>query len=132
MEKKDMICIVCPIGCKMEVTENKSSDEGYDVSGNQCLRGKVYGVKEMTNPTRVLTTTVKIEDGSLSRLPVTTKGAIPKGLMMEAMKEINKVTVSAPIKVGEIIIKNLLDTGIDVAATRSMEAVQRFQNRKVS
>ncbi len=132
MEKKEMICIVCPVGCHMEVVKNGKSEEGYEVSGNQCLRGKVYGIKEMSNPTRVLTTTVKITEGKLPRLPVSTKGAIPKGMMMEAMKVINQVEVQAPVTVGKVVIKNLLNTGVDVVATRSMEADSRSQSQKVS
>ncbi|NBG88287.1 DUF1667 domain-containing protein [Isachenkonia alkalipeptolytica] len=132
MDKKEMICIVCPVGCHIEVVKDGQSEEGYTVSGNQCLRGKVYGVKEMTNPTRVLTTTVKITEGSLPRLPVTTKGAIPKELMMEAMEAINRVEVNAPATVGQVIIKNLLDTGVDLVATRSMEEVSSYRSQKVS
>lgn len=132
MEKKEMICIVCPVGCHMEVVKDGTSEDGYKVSGNQCLRGKVYGVKEMSNPTRVLTTTVKITEGTLPRLPVTTKGAIPKGMMMEAMKAINEVKVQAPVKVGRVIVKNLLNTGVDVVATRSMERDSGSRSQKVS
>lgn len=132
MEKKEMICIVCPVGCHMEVVKDGTSKDGYEVSGNQCLRGKVYGIKEMRNPTRVLTSTVKITEGKLPRLPVTTKGAIPKELIMEAMKVINQVEVKAPVKVGKVIIKNLLDTGVDVVATRSMDKDSRCQSQKVS
>lgn len=132
MEKKEMICIVCPVGCHMEVVKDGTSEDGYEVSGNQCLRGKVYGIKEMSNPTRVLTTTVKIRDGKLPRLPVATKGAIPKGLMMDAMKTINKVEVQAPVKVGKVVIKNLLNTGVNVVATRSMEADSKSKSQKVS
>ncbi len=132
MDKKEMICIVCPVGCHMEVVKDGKTEEGYAVSGNQCLRGKVYGIKEMTNPTRVLTTTVKITEGSLPRLPVTTKGAIPKELLMAAMEVINKAEVAAPAKVGQVIVKNLLDTGVDVVATRSMEGSSSYQSRKVS
>ena len=132
MEKKEMICIVCPVGCHMEVVKDGRSEDGYKVSGNQCLRGKVYGVKEMSNPTRVLTTTVKITEGTLPRLPVTTKGAIPKGMMMEAMKAINEVKIQAPVKVGRVIVKNLLNTGVDVVATRSMERDSGSRSQKVS
>lgn len=132
MEKKEMICIVCPVGCHMEVVKDGTTEEGYKVSGNQCLRGKVYGVKEMKNPTRVLTTTVKITEGKLPRLPVTTKGPIPKDMIMEAMKVINQVEVKAPVAVGKIVIKNLLDTGVDVVATRSMEKDRTEDAQKVS
>lgn len=120
MEVKDMICIVCPFGCKLKVIKNDTSQTGYDVEGNKCFRGADYGVKEMTNPTRVLTTTVNISDASVKRLPVRTSGTIPKHLIKQAMDLINKVEVKAPIEAGQIIIKNLLDTGVDIIASRSM------------
>lgn len=120
MEAKDMVCIVCPLGCKLKVIKDDTTDTGYVVEGNKCFRGADYGVKELTNPTRVLTTTVIIFDAPLKRLPVRTSGAIPKHLIQQAMELINKVEVKAPIKVGQVIIKNILGTGVDVVASRSM------------
>ncbi len=120
MEAKDMICIVCPLGCKLKVIKNDTSETGYVVEGNKCFRGADYGVKEMTNPTRVLTTTVIISDAPVKRLPVRTSGAIPKHLINQAMDLINKVEVESPIKVGQVIVKNILDTGVDVVTSRSM------------
>lgn len=120
MEVKDMICIVCPFGCKLRVIKSDTSQTGYIVEGNKCFRGVDYGIKEMTNPTRVLTTTVVISDASVKRLPVRTSGTIPKHLMKQAMELINKVEVKAPIKVGQVIMKNILDTGVDIVASRSM------------
>lgn len=121
MSQKEMICIVCPMGCHLTVIEDESSESGYRVEGNQCKRGAVYGVNEQTNPTRVIPTTVKIENGILNRLPVKTAAPVPKHLIFECMKEINKVTVKAPIKTGDIIIENILGTGVNVVATRSMQ-----------
>lgn len=120
MEAKDMVCIVCPLGCKLKVIKNEGSQTVYTVEGNKCFRGADYGIKEMTNPTRVLTTTVIIYDAPLNRLPVKTSGAIPKYQIERAMEIINGVEVKAPIKAGQIIIKNILDTGVDVIASRSM------------
>ncbi|WDV46486.1 DUF1667 domain-containing protein [Clostridiaceae bacterium M8S5] len=114
---KEMICIVCPMGCHINV--EKSGDE-YVVTGNKCPRGKTYGIKELTNPTRVLTTTVKIKGGLLNRLPVKTVDAVPKELLSECMKVINNVEVTSPIKVGDIIVKDILGTGVNVVASRSM------------
>lgn len=115
-----MVCIVCPLGCKLKVTEDNTSDTGFIIEGNKCPRGLEYGLKEMTNPTRVLTTTVKITDAHLNRIPVRTKGAIPKHLIFEAMKLINETEVKAPIKVGQVVIKDILNTGVDVIASRSI------------
>lgn len=117
MEKREMVCIVCPMGCRLNVQIN---DDETVVSGNKCPRGEIYAIKELTNPTRVITTTVKVEGGLLNRLPVKTKDAVPKGLIDECMNEINKVKVIAPVKVGDIIISNILNTGVDVVASRSM------------
>ncbi|WP_105616595.1 DUF1667 domain-containing protein [Vallitalea okinawensis] len=113
----EMICIVCPLGCRLKVTENVE----LRVEGNKCKRGKEYALKELTFPTRVLPTTVSIKNGILPRLPVKTNAPIPKDKIFDAMKIINKVEVVAPTKVGDIIIANILDTGVDVVATRDMD-----------
>jgi CxxC motif-containing protein len=120
MEVKDMVCIVCPLGCKLKVSMAASSEAGYIVEGNKCARGKEYGIKELTNPTRVLTTTVILKDASINRLPVRTSAAIPKHLIKQAMEHINRSEVSAPVETGQIVINNLLGTGIDVIASRSI------------
>jgi len=120
MERKEMICIVCPMGCHLTVDKDETSESGYKVSGNKCKRGAEYGVREMTNPTRVITTTVKIKNGLLSRLPVKTDGEVPKNMNFECMKAINEIEVESPVKVGDIIIENILETGINVVASRTM------------
>lgn len=114
--KKELICISCPLGCHLTVdAENKT------VEGNTCKRGEVYGLNEVINPVRVITTTVKIEGSRLPVVPVKTNGAIPKKLNFEAMRVINEVICKAPVKVGDIIIKDILGTGIDVVAARSLD-----------
>ena len=114
--KKELICISCPLGCHLTVdAENKT------VTGNTCKRGEVYGLNEVINPVRVITSTVKIEGARLPVLPVKTNGAIPKNMNFESMKIINSVTCKAPMKVGDVIIKDILGTGIDVVAARSLD-----------
>lgn len=120
MNKKEMICIVCPIGCHLTVTKDEDEALGYSVKGNKCKRGIEYGIKELTNPTRVITSTVKIKNAHLKRLPVKTNGAIPKALNFECMRLINSIEIVAPIKMGDVIIENILDTGVDLVASRSM------------
>ncbi|WP_353096922.1 DUF1667 domain-containing protein [Tissierella praeacuta] len=120
MSKRNMVCIVCPRGCRLTVTEDKNAPLNYIVEGNRCKRGEEYGIKEITNPTRVVTSTVKIKNAHLRRLPVRTNGAIPKNKINECMKVINSIIVESPIKSGEIILSNILDTGIDLIATRDM------------
>lgn len=119
-KKHDIVCIVCPVGCRLEVTEPDTKDGEYTVTGNKCPRGEKYGKKELINPTRVLPTTVKINNGFLNRLPVRTNGEIPKGKIFEAMEVINNTVVEAPIKMGDVIIPDILGTGVDVVASRSM------------
>lgn len=121
MKEKEMVCIVCPTGCRITVAEDKTQKEGFKVEGNKCMRGKFYGIKEMTNPTRMLPTTVVINNAFLNRLPVRTDKPVPKPMIFECMKVINSIEVDAPIKMGDVIIKNILDTGVDIIATRSME-----------
>lgn len=121
MENKELVCIVCPKGCRLILIQDENSQGGYKVIGNGCNRGIDYGIKELTNPTRVLTSTVKIKGSILKRLPVRTKGDIPKNKIFECMELLNNVDVEAPIKVGDIIIKNILNTGVDLIASKSME-----------
>lgn len=113
---KELICIVCPKGCHLKVDTHNE----YKVSGNQCQRGIDYGVVELTNPTRVVTSTIRIKGGIHKRVPVKTNGAIPKTLNFECMKIINSLEVEAPVKVGQIISKNILGTNIDLVITRDM------------
>lgn len=117
MERKNMICIVCPIGCHLEV---ERIDEKVIVTGNQCNRGQAYGIKELTNPTRVLTSTVKVNNAHLSRLPIKTEGGVPKHKISQCIKEINSVELNAPVKLGQVVIKNIQGTGVDVIASRSI------------
>lgn len=113
---KELICIVCPRGCHLEV----DVDNDYKVTGNQCPRGAEYGVKELTCPTRVITSTVKIEGGLHKRLPVRTNGAIPKELNFKCMEILDQIEVKSPVKVGDVIVENILNTGVDLIATRNM------------
>lgn len=95
-------------------------DEELVVQGNACPRGKKYGIDEFTHPTRMVPTTVKIKGAFLKRLPVITQDPIPKGKIFDCMEVINQVEVEAPVQLGDVIIKNILDLGVDIIATRSM------------
>lgn len=114
--KQALTCIVCPVGCQLEV----DIEHNYKVTGNQCERGIEYAKKELTNPTRTLTSTVKIEGGIYSRLPVKTDQEIAKGLIFDVMKQLDDVVVIAPVQMGDIVLENVLGTGINIVATRSM------------
>ena len=113
---KELICICCPKGCHLKVDR-----EAKSVSGNGCSRGLEYGINEVTNPVRVITSTVKVKNGELPVVPVKTNKPIPKGLNFKCMEEINKSEVNAPVKIGQVIIKNVLGTGADIVATRNVK-----------
>ncbi len=114
--KKELICIVCPMGCHLEV----DVDNDYKVTGNQCKRGIEYGKKELTNPTRTITSTVKINGGIYNRLPVKTDKEISKKLIISVMELLDDITVEAPVKVGTVLLENILGTNVNIVASRSM------------
>ena len=114
---KEFTCISCPIGCRLQATEK---DGALSITGYSCKRGLEYGLQEIQAPRRNISSTVCVENGFLAVLPVKTAAPIPKELIFRVMKEINNVRVSAPIKVGTVIIPDVLHTGIDIVATRDM------------
>ena len=113
---KELICIVCPKGCHLKVDENND----YAVTGNGCPRGAEYGKAELTNPTRVVTSTVRIVGASLPRCPVKTNGVIPKGMIFDIMKALDEVSLTAPVTVGDVVIENVCGTGVNVVAAHTM------------
>lgn len=115
---KEFVCIVCPNSCHLTVTEENGE---IKVSGNSCKRGLKHGISEFTNPMRMLTSTVKVEGGMLPRLSVVSTDEVPRSKMNECLADIYKVSVKAPVKCGDIIIKNIQGTGVDVVASRSMK-----------
>lgn len=115
--KTEVTCVVCPMGCKMVIDK---IDGVYKVSGNTCKRGEKYCIEEITNPKRVITSTVKLEGSYLNLLPVKTNGSVPKGMMFDVMKALDSITVLAPVNVGDIIIKDVLGTGIDIVSSKTM------------
>ncbi|HOM42066.1 MAG: DUF1667 domain-containing protein [Clostridia bacterium] len=120
MERNIVTCTVCPIGCSLEVIGDSGSDSGYLVKGNRCNRGIGYAIAEVTNPTRILTTTVKLNNAFLRRLPVRTDKPVPKNLLLDCMKVINSVEVDTPIALGTVIIENILSTGANVISSRTV------------
>ena len=111
---RKLTCIVCPRGCEMEVSLGDSG-EVLAVSGNACKRGEAYANDECTHPRRTVTSTVRLEDGR--PLPVKTSTTVPKELVFEVMKEINRATAKNGTHIGDIIIKNVCNCGADVIAT---------------
>lgn len=112
---KNLICIVCPKGCHLTI------DQNMNVSGNSCKRGEIYAKNEVTHPTRMITSTVKVIGGSLERVSVATSAPIPKEEIFNVMKEINKAKVNAPVNIKDVIIENVLGLGVDIVATRNVK-----------
>lgn len=113
----ELICITCPKGCHLKVDE----ENDFAVTGNSCPRGAEYGKNELKNPVRVITSTVKTTSKEHPRCPVKTKGAVAKSIMFDVMALIDDVTLNVPIKVGDIVIENILNTGINVVACKDIE-----------
>lgn len=113
---KELICISCPMGCNLTATLDDKGDV-ISVTGNLCKRGEVYAKKELTAPTRTITSTVLVKGGTRPLVSVRTASDIPKEKIMQCMEEIKKAVVTAPVFIHDIIIKNVADTGIAVIAT---------------
>jgi len=111
----EIICITCPKGCHLTVNE-----ETLEVRGNSCPRGEAYGRNELTHPVRMITSTVKLEGGRFRRLPVKTSESVPKEKMFEVVRALDNVVVHSPVHVGDVIVKNVCETGADIIATREL------------
>ncbi|MBP0000715.1 MAG: DUF1667 domain-containing protein [Cyanobacteria bacterium SID2] len=112
------LCIGCPMGCRLEVEE--SNGDIVEVRGFSCRRGEAYAKQEHVAPQRTVTTTVRVKNGLWARLPVKTTAPVPKALMWDLCDRLHEITLTAPIAMGEIVLPNALDTGVDVVASRNM------------
>ena len=111
------ICINCPKGCELEVV--RKDDGTVVVTGHTCPRGAAYGRAQLDNPTRMAPGLVRIA-GLRKPLPVKTKTAIPKGKIDAVLFALHQTTVQLPVKIGDVIIPNVADTGVDVVATTNI------------
>lgn len=117
--KRVFACIVCPKSCKVGVETENGVITGID--GYSCKRGKNYVVSEINRPERMLTTTVRVRGGKLPLVPVKSHKPIPKGLLFECMKVINSIETDAPVGIGEVLVENILGTGVNIIAAREIE-----------
>ncbi len=116
MEKRELICISCPMGCPLTV--ELEGGEIVNITGNTCKRGEVYGRKEVTNPTRIVTSTVMVEGGRSDMVSVKTREDIPKDKIFECVKALKGITVKAPVRIGDVILADVAGTGVDIVATK--------------
>lgn len=119
--QKNIICVACPMGCGITV-EIADNGDILSVTGNTCKRGDAYARAECTNPVRSLATTVKVDGGIHNVVPCKSAGSLPKDKIMECMKVINTAEVKAPVALGDILVENILDTGINIVATNHCPA----------
>ncbi len=119
MEEKNLICINCPLGCMLTVAMD--GKKIVSVAGNTCRRGDTYARKELTNPTRIVTSTVRVLGGSESMVSVKTKEDIPKGKVLECVRALKDVVLPAPVKVGDVILEDAAGTGVSIVATKNVQ-----------
>lgn len=122
-ENKTITCIACPNGCEITVFFDENGKIS-GVTGNKCKNGIAYAEAEVTMPTRILTSSVLVDNGDFPLASVKTSKPIPKALMKDAVKALSSCCVSAPVKVGDVVCENILDTGVDVVATCNVNIKQ--------
>lgn len=113
---RNIICVTCPMGCSL-VAELNEQGEVISVSGNTCKRGETYAINECINPVRSLTTTVRVEDGLYNVVPCKSASPLPKEKIFDCMKVINSTCSKAPVAIGDVLVANVCETGIDIVAT---------------
>lgn len=114
---KEMICICCPMGCRLKVYDE---EDPIRVEGNTCPRGAKYGAEEAVCPKRVVTASVRVDGGEIAMVSVKTNDVIPKSMIFDALALLKGRTVGAPVDEGDVIVKDILGTGVDFVATKAV------------
>ena len=122
IEKRLLTCIVCPRGCEMTATITDGVVS--EVLGNSCPRGKKYAEEEIAAPKRMLTSSIRVVNGTLPLLPVVSKTNLPKERILDCAKALRKVKVQAPIKEGQVVCTDILGLGVDIVASRAMPVAE--------
>jgi CxxC motif-containing protein len=124
--KKELTCIVCPLGCSLEI----EIGEDIIVKGNKCEKGKNYAIEEIKNPKRILTTTIKIKNGKYKVVPVKTTAPIPKEYIFPLLEKLSEIEISAPVPIRYKVLENIFQLSIDVITTRPMETKENTRKTK--
>ena len=121
MERKDLICIGCPMGCpiRVELSEGKI----ISVTGNTCPHGAEYARKEVLHPTRIVTSFVRVQDSADGAATVSCKTAsdVPKEKIFDVIRDIKDVVITCPVKIGDVIKADVAGTGVDMIATKEVK-----------
>ena len=120
MEKRELSCIGCPLGCMLTV--EMEGAEVANVTGNTCPRGVAYAKKEVTNPTRIVTSSVRVTGGDRVSVACKTKSDIPKGKIFDVARALKEVVVEAPVAIGDVLVENVAGTGVEIVATSTVRA----------
>lgn len=118
-EVRELTCIGCPLGCSLKVTMEQT--EVIEVTGNTCPRGAAYAKKEVTNPTRIVTSTVRVSGGNAAMVSCKTASDIPKDKIFDVTAALKTVTADAPVHIGDVLIADVCGTGVAVVATKNIE-----------
>ena len=112
---KELTCIVCPRGCRLKV------DDNMEVTGNACPRGKMYAINELTNPTRTITSSIRVSNRPYTLVSVKTDKPVPKDKMFDVMKEIDRLSIEAPTRIGQVVLANVLGTDSNIVITKDID-----------
>ena len=118
METRELTCIRCPIGC--HITVELENGEVKSITGNSCPRGEEYAASEVTNPVRIVTSVVTLNGGERPVVSVKTAGDVPKDKMTDVVGALRNVEAEAPVSIGDIIVKDIAGTGVDIVATSNV------------
>lgn len=124
---KTLTCIICPNGCNLEITYIDGAIQS--ISGELCKRGIQYAEQELTNPQRNIATSVSVVGGHLPLASVRLSAPIPKNRIFDVMEEIKKVKVCAPVKIGQIVIEDVLNLKCDVVITKNVSTTSNSANQ---
>lgn len=118
-KKHEFLCINCPLGCSLELTEDDG--EILEIAGAECKVGEKYAAEEFKNPRRMVSTTVRVSGGVLPLLPVVSESPIPKKMIKDAVRILAEVVVDAPVADGQVVYPDILGTGVDVVSSRKLD-----------
>ncbi|MGB2800310.1 MAG: DUF1667 domain-containing protein [Dehalococcoidia bacterium] len=126
VEKKQFTCVICPIGCEIDVELQDSNV--VSIEGSKCAKGKEFVSQELKEPMRILTTTIRVKGAKWAMLPVRTDKPIPKRLLFSVIEELAGIELQAPVQMSDVIIRDIAGTEANIVATRNMKRVQVFAN----
>lgn len=118
MSTRELTCIGCPLGCALTV--EMDGNEVVNVTGHTCPRGKAYAEKEVTNPTRIVTSTVRVSGGASPMVNVKTESDIPKDKIFACVDALKGIEIAAPVKIGDVVLADVAGTGVNVIAARNI------------